>query len=130
MNDDMDLVREYASLKSEPAFETLVSRYVNLVYSTALRQARDPHLAEEIAQAVFVLLARKAKSLGPTTILSSWLYRTAVFVTADSLKLERRRTHREQEAYMQSTLNGPEEETWGQIAPLLDAAISALGEKD
>lgn len=130
MNDDMDLVREYALLKSERAFETLVSRYINLVYSTALRQARDPHLAEEIAQAVFVLLARKANSLGPTTILPSWLYRATGFVTADTLKLERRRVKREQEAYMQATLDVPEDQTWRQIAPLLDAAIAALNEKD
>jgi len=130
MNDDMDLVREYALDKSERAFETLVSRYVNLVYSTALRQARDPHLAEEITQAVFMLLARKANSLGPTTILPTWLHRTTGFVTADTLKMERRRTRREQEAYMQSTLDRPEGETWRQIAPLLDGAIAALSEKD
>jgi RNA polymerase sigma factor (sigma-70 family) len=130
MNDDMDLVRGYALGKSERAFETLVSRYVNLVYSTALRQARDPHLAEEITQAVFMLLARKANSLGPTTILPSWLHRTTGFVSADTLKMERRRARREQEAYMQSTLDRPEGETWQQIAPLLDGAIAALSEKD
>jgi hypothetical protein len=33
MNNDMELVREYAARQSEPAFETLVSRHINLVYS-------------------------------------------------------------------------------------------------
>jgi DNA-directed RNA polymerase specialized sigma24 family protein len=57
--DDMQLVHEYATHQSEEAFETLVSRYVNLVYSAALRQVRDAHLAEEITQAVFILLPNR-----------------------------------------------------------------------
>ena len=69
MNDDMALVREYAGGNSEEAFSALVARHINLVYSVALRRVRDAHLAEEITQVVFIILARKAGSLGPKTIL-------------------------------------------------------------
>ena len=133
MIDDMELLREYAAHLSEPAFETLVARYVNLVYSAGLRQVGDPHLAEEVTQAVFIILARKAGSLGPRTILPSWLHRTAGFVAADALKSQRRRARREQEAYMQSAMNESSTRTddaWRQIAPLLDTAIAGLNEKD
>jgi RNA polymerase sigma factor (sigma-70 family) len=130
MTDDMTLLREYAGRDSEEAFAALVSRHVNLVYSVALRQVRDPHLAEEITQAVFIILARKAKSLGPKTILSGWLCRTARYVSANALTMQRRREHREQEAYMQSILNEPEPDAWLQIAPLLDDALARLGQKD
>jgi RNA polymerase sigma factor (sigma-70 family) len=130
MTDDMTLLREYAGRNSEEAFAALVARHVNLVYSVALRQIRDPHLAEEITQVVFIILARKAKSLGPRTILAGWLCRTARYVSANALTMERRRQRREQEAYMQSTLNEPEPDAWGQIAPLLDDALARLAQKD
>ncbi|HEY1719473.1 MAG TPA: sigma-70 family RNA polymerase sigma factor [Verrucomicrobiae bacterium] len=130
MSDDMALLREYAGRNSEEAFAALVSRHVNLVYSVALRQVRDPHLAEEITQAVFIILARKAKSLGDKTILPGWLCRTAGYVSANALTIQRRRQRREQEAYMQSILNEPESDAWRQIAPLLDDALSQLRPKD
>jgi len=129
-NDDLTLLREYSRSHSEPAFATLVSRHVNLIYSVALRQVRNPHLAEEITQAVFIILARKADKLDGKTILSAWLCRTARFVSARALRTEFRRQRREQEAYMQSHLNEPEPDVWRQIAPWLDDALAQLGQTD
>jgi uncharacterized protein (TIGR03435 family) len=129
-NDDMRLVREYASRQSESAFAALVSRHTNLVYSAALRQTRDPQLAEEVTQVVFIILARKAASLGAKTILTGWLYRTACYVSGSALKRELRRQHREQEAYMQSELDAQAGSTWNQLSPLLDGAMLRLGQTD
>jgi uncharacterized protein (TIGR03435 family) len=130
MDDDMSLVREFAARRSEPAFAALVERHVGLVHSAALRQAGDADLAGEITQAVFLVLARKAGALGPKTILSAWLYRTTRYAAADAVKARHRRQAREQEAYMQSTLNQPDPEPWTQLAPLLDDALAELGETD
>src|ERR1700722_973996 len=133
MNDDLTLLRKFARNNSEEAFAALVSRHVNLVYSVALRQVRDSHLANEITQAVFIILARKADSLGDKTILAGWLCRTARYASANALTIQRRRQRREQEAHMESILNEVEpmhEETWNQIAPLLDGAMEQLGQKD
>src|ERR1035438_7444670 len=122
--DDIALLKEYAEIGSEAAFTALVERHVNLVYSAALRSVGNPHAAQEIAQVVFIILARKAKSLGGKTVLSGWLYQTARLTAANYLRGEIRRQHREQEAFMQSTLNESESEAWRQIAPILDDAIS------
>ena len=126
----MMLVREFAAKQSEPAFAALVERHIALIYSAALRQVGDAHLAEEITQAVFIIHARKAASLGPKTILSAWLYRTTRYASADALRARRRRQAREQEAHMQSILNPPDTDAWAQLVPLLDDALAELGETD
>ena len=136
--DDMTLVREFAASRSDAAFAELVQRHIGLVHSAALRQAGDAHLAGDITQAVFIILARKAASLGPKTVLSAWLYRATRYAASDALKTRRRRQIREQEAFMQSTLNSGSdapspsgrEEIWTQLAPLLDDAMNQLGETD
>ena len=130
MTDDITLLREYARCNSEEAFAALVSRHVNLVYSVALRDVHDPHLAEEITQAVFIILARKAESFDSKVVLSGWLCRTARYTSANTLTIQRRRQQREQEAYVQSLLNESESAVWTQISPLLGEAMKQLGQKD
>lgn len=130
-NEDMALVRAYASEQSEPAFATLVSRHVGLVHSAALRQLNDAHLAQDVTQAVFIILARKAGSLRPDTVLSGWLYRTTRFACADVLKRQLRRQRREQEAYMDAiTEQAAPDPAWLQLSPVLDEAMARLRDKD
>src|SRR5262245_17074680 len=97
--DDIELLREYASHRSEQAFAALVSRHIDLVHSAALRHIGNHHQAEEITQAVFIILARKAGSLSARTVLPGWLFQTTRLTAANYLRTEIRRARREQEAF-------------------------------
>jgi uncharacterized protein (TIGR03435 family) len=128
---DMDLVREFARDNSEAAFTELVRRHLNLVYSVARRCIGNDGDAQDVAQAVFIILARKAAGLREKTLLTGWFYETTRFTAARLLRTNGRRHAREQEAYMQSTLNEADQsEVWEKLAPHLEAAMDKLSQRD
>ena len=129
---DRELLAAYAVEKSEEAFRVLVERYSGLVYHAALRQTGDARASEEIAQAVFIALARKAGRLGRGAPLSAWLFRATRFAAANLARAEARRANREKEAAMLETTLAPanDESSVERVAPRLNAALERLGTKD
>src|SRR6266498_3015580 len=113
--DDWGLLQHYVERNSEAAFRELVDRYLDLVRSAASRQVNDTQLAEEIVQAVFILLARKAAGFRRTIVLPGWLFRTTRFVATRALRGERRRQRREQEAIHMQELSS-RDDAWRNIA--------------
>src|ERR1700691_4707714 len=106
---DAQLLREYAGQKSEAAFGEVVHRHAGLAYSAAVRQAQSPDLAREVAQKVFIDLARKARSLAGSlredASLAGWLFRATRYAALNLLREERRRHARERQVMqdLQST---------------------------
>src|SRR5688572_23898837 len=134
---DMELLARYARQHAEDAFAELVRRHLGLVYSAALRQVRSPQLAEEVAQSVFIDLARNAARLKPDTILTAWLYQVTRRTAIDVVRREASRQLREQIATGINDMNAadlsrrnPMEADWTHIEPLLDEAMHALDDTD
>jgi RNA polymerase sigma factor (sigma-70 family) len=125
------LLAEYAAYGSEAAFRELVARYINLVYSTALRLVGgDTQLAEDVAQTVFISLARKGRTLSSEVMLGGWLHQHTYHVATRAVRSEQRRQSREREAVEMNTLQDDSGAAWRQLAPILDEAITQLGSED
>jgi len=110
MTDQRTLLADYVNHGSEPAFRELVARYIDLVYSTAVRLVNgDTHRAEDVAQTVFADLARLAGTLSPKVMLGGWLHRRTWHVAITLMRSERRRQHRERQAVAMNELPDPSE---------------------
>ena len=130
MTASQQLLVDYAKTGSETAFRELVTRYIDLVFSTALRLVGgDVHRAQDTVQMVFVDLARQAPKLSPDTMLGGWLHRDTCFVAAKVMRAERRRQLRERQAAEMNALND-NDAGLGRLGPALDEAINELGEDD
>ncbi len=128
---DQELLRDYAERRSEAAFAELVRRYVDLVYSAALRMVRDAHLAKDVAQGVFLALAQGAGQLTKCAVLPGWLHRTARNLAANAVRCDVRRRTREQEAAAMNEVIASEPGTaWEQVAPQLDSLLGELNDAD
>src|SRR4051812_4171759 len=80
------------------ALSPLVQRHIDFVYSVARRQVGDAHLAEDVTQAVFLILCRKAASLRRGTVLQGWLFETTRYAANNALRSLRRKQHHERAA--------------------------------
>src|SRR5688572_16741192 len=133
-DDDSTLLTQYVRGRSESVFRRLVARHVNLVYSAALRQVRDAHLAEDVTQGVFIVLARKAHTIRSEAGLTGWLLSTTRYVASTAIRAQARRRRHEQKAASMNpeTLAKPAAsaagdptatETWEEMEPHVDEAI-------
>lgn len=131
--DSIELLRRYASEQSEAAFTTLVRQHVDLVYSAALRQVNgDAQAAQDVTQAVFTDLARKARRLTRHTSLTGWLYTSTRYLAAKLRRTEQRRRTREQEAHAMNQLlqSADADSDWIELRPVLDESMHDLSAAD
>src|ERR1700693_6097593 len=128
MTDDSQLLVTCAHDRSAGGFAALVERHMYFVYAAALRQTGDPHIAQDITQAVFLLLSQRASRLKPGTVIKGWLFNATRYVVGNARRAEaRRKLHEREAAAMRSEI--VTEDHWPSIAPHLDDALAGLSEK-
>ena len=132
---EQELLSAFARQRSEACFAELVTRQVDLVYCAALRLTSDPHMAEDVSQAVFITLAQHAETvarkLDKGTPLSGWLHLTTRNIAVKMIRVEVRRRTREKEASsMQELSSSDTHPVWDQIVPHLDHALAELPAAD
>ena len=128
-----ELLRRYVAGQSETAFAELVKQHIALVYSAALRQVNgDVPAAQDVTQAVFTDLARKAPGLTGHTSLTGWLYTSTRYLAAKARRAEQSRRSHEQEAHEMNQLlqSTDADRAWQELRPMLDDAMHDLSATD
>lgn len=132
MPTDSELLRRYAAQRDQGAFAELVQRHVGVVYGSALRRlAGNTHLAQEVAQQVFLDLARKSAGLLSHPTVVGWLHRSTYYAASTVLRAEqRRRDLARQHNSMLEPSSSPPPAHWERLRPVLDQALNQLDERD
>lgn len=129
-DEDFQLLRRFVEAGSQEAFSQLVERHIDLVYAVCLRETGDSTLAQDVTQAVFLILFRKAPTIRRGTVLAGWLFKTARFASRNARRQEHRRKEMEQQLFEATLPGGEHFETWRSIEPLLHEGIASLGARD
>ena len=116
------------------AFEAIVRRHSTMVLGVCRRVTGDEHDAEDAAQAAFVALAMKARSLRKTVSVGAWLHHVARQVSMDLIRRRQRLQKRQQEAAKMArglSVTVPAEPAIdaGELRRILDEHLDKLPEK-
>lgn len=122
---DTELLQRYIDEGESSAFSALVERHVDLVYSVARRHVGSSQLAEDVAQSVFIELARRASRIKLGTPLIAWLHLVSRRIAINAARDESRRHAREHAAAEIAEMK-PNPPQWDGVEPLLDEAVESL----
>jgi RNA polymerase sigma factor (sigma-70 family) len=126
---DTQLLERFAARRDEAAFTVLVRRHGPLVLGVCRRVLRDWHLAQDCFQVTFLLLARKADSLGRPEALGPWLYGVATRTARKARSQAARRRLKESQVAAVEAVRDPDDREWRDLRPVLDESVHALPEK-
>jgi RNA polymerase sigma factor (sigma-70 family) len=122
------LLERFAAGADEAAFTALVQRHGPMVHGLCRRLLGDPARAEDVFQATFLVLARRAGSIRKRASLSSWLYGVARRLAQKALRGEARRRRHERRAAQDRPRCSSPDAGWAELLAILDEELGRLPE--
>jgi RNA polymerase sigma factor (sigma-70 family) len=126
---DEVLLQQFALRRDESAFEALVKRHGPMVQGVCRRILGDAHDAEDAFQAVFLVLARKSKSIRKPELLANWLYGVACRIARKARMKAIRKEARERRAGKMPVQDQLLDLEWNELKAVLDDELQQLPEK-
>jgi len=126
---DRDLLERFAGRREEAAFAALVQRHGPLVLNVCRRLLRHEQDAEDVFQATFLVLARKAGSVRWRESVAAWLHAVAHRLALKARAEAVRRQRFEQQAALRRPAPGGDDLSWREVAHLLEEELVRLPER-
>jgi RNA polymerase sigma factor (sigma-70 family) len=124
---DAPLLRDFVSGRDGDAFAELLRRHGPMVLGLARRVVGDRQTAEDIFQATFLVLARKAHTLRRPESLAAWLHGVAVRLALRTRKAGARRRQEEALAPAAASARDPLDELSArELLAVLDEELQRL----
>ncbi|MGI8601633.1 MAG: RNA polymerase sigma factor [Verrucomicrobiales bacterium] len=132
---DAVFLREFATSCNQAAFRELVMRHQNMVFSAARRRLGRDDLAADVAQNVFIALARKAAWLSGRSSVGGWLYKATLMEAIrrqrdDARRMNRERDYAEAMKKHFSETDALDSSQVADLLPVLDDAMARLPDDD
>src|SRR5262249_54243098 len=125
---DALLLRRFVAARDEAAFAAIVERHGPMVLGVARRAVGDEHLAEDVCQATFLVLVRKAALVRRGASLASWLHGAALRL-AHKARAKAARADRPHPRQRAEPADAADDLTWRELRQVLDAELARLAER-
>lgn len=126
--DERECLAKFARDGCGESFRRLVANHEKMVRAVALRRLGDPQEAEEVAQVVFTILARKGSKLPADGSLGAWLHHVTVFECRKVWRTKQR--ERKGLDMIRANIARGDGESWAGVREEVDEALDSLPRDD
>lgn len=126
---DGELLSGFVEQRDEAAFAALVRRHCSMVWGVCRRVLTNHQDAEDAFQATFLVLARKATVVVPTSMVANFLYGVAHQAALHAARTVARRKERERQVTSMPEPAVTDNDPWPDLQPILDQELSRLPDK-
>jgi RNA polymerase sigma factor (sigma-70 family) len=126
---DARLLDRFVRGRDEAAFAALMDRHGPMVMGVCRRVLRDAHAADDVFQATFLVLVRKAATLRRPHLLGNWLYGVAYRIALQARAAAARQPALGRQVEDMPAAEPVDEKVWDELRPILDAEVNRLPEK-